>query len=288
MNSRKNNLITFLNPKSNIAEAYRVLRTNVQFSSVDKKLKTLVMTSAIPGEGKTTSICNMAVTFAQAGHKVLLIDGDLRKPAVHKVFGEKIDKGLSLAITNLVNYKSHIIHSEISKLDLLLAGPIPPNPAELLSSNNFKTLLEILEKSYDYIFIDSPPVSPFTDAVIMSTITDGVILVVSSGKADKEVILYSYNLFKNINVKVIGVILNNLDVKSRTNYNYYYYNYLYSYYYDVENEKDDKKTKRRRKRELKKHDKKVYSYKYKTKIRDEVHKKEFIDFLNKKDKDTEE
>ena len=282
MKDRFKTLITFLDPKSNISESYRVLRTNLQFSSVDKKMKTIVVTSSAPGEGKTTSICNMAVTFAQAGNKVLLIDGDLRKPRIHRVFHEKIDKGLSLAITNLVNYKSNIVHSEIPNLDLILAGPIPPNPAELLASNNFKALLEVLEKTYDYILIDSPPVSPFTDAVVMSTVCDGVIMVVSSGMVDKEVIIYSTNLFKTVKSHIIGVILNNLDVKSRANYNYYYYNYLYRYYYDNE-ESDSKKAKRERKKAAKKKHKKNYTYGHRGSLDDELRKKEFIEFLNSKE-----
>lgn len=282
MKDRVATLITFLNPKSNIAESYRVLRTNLQFSSVDKKLKTIVFTSAAPGEGKTTNICNMAVTFAQAGNKVLLIDGDLRKPRIHRVFHETIEKGLTLAITNLVNYKANIVHSEISNLDLMLSGPIPPNPAELLASNNFKALLEILEKTYDYILIDSPPVSPFTDAVVMSTICDGVILVVSSGMVDKDVVIYSTNLFKTVKANIIGVILNNLDVKSRANYNYYYYNYLYRYYYDIDDD-SSKKSKRKRKRAAKKKRKKTYTYGHRGSLDEELRKKEFIEFLNTKE-----
>lgn len=280
---REFNLVTFLNPKSNISESYRVLRTNIQFSSVDKKLKSIIVTSAAPGEGKTTNICNMAVTFAQAGNKVLLIDGDLRKPRIHRVFGVRSERGLTLAITHMDTYKDNIISSKINNLDLMLSGPIPPNPAELLASKNFKKLIELLNEDYDYILIDSPPTSPFTDAVVMSTVCDGVILVVSSGMIDKEVIKYAKEQFVNVNVKILGVILNNLDIKSRSNYNYYYHNYLYRYYYDDSNESHVKKSKFNIFK-LRKKNKNAY---YRSHGSSDEKKKDFIDFLNQEKKDEE-
>ncbi len=273
MTELKSNLVTYFDPKSNNAESYRVLRTNIQFSNVDKKLKSILITSAGPGEGKTTNVCNIAVAFAQAGHKTLLIDADMRKPRVHRVFNESAAKGLSLAITDIVNYKQNIHKTEIHNLECMFSGPIPPNPAELLNSNNFKALMELLEKEYDYIFLDTPPSSPFTDAIVLSTNCDGVLLVISSGMVDREVIKYTISLFKNVNANVLGVVLNNLDTTSRTNYNYYYYNYLYRYDYNEELPEGQKKKIRKKRRK-----KSYYSYGKNTNTEKQ---KEFIEFLNK-------
>jgi capsular exopolysaccharide synthesis family protein len=276
----RKSFVTHFDPKSNNAESYRVLRTNIQFSNVDKELKSIIITSAGPGEGKTTNVCNIANSFAQAGHRTLLVDADMRKPRIHRIFNESAAKGLSLAITNLVQYRDYIHKSEISNLDVMFSGPIPPNPAELLNSNNFKALLEILEKEYDYIFFDTPPASPFTDAIVLSTVCDAVLLVVSSGMVDKEVIKYSISLFNNVKANILGVVLNNLDTGSMTNYNYYYYNYLYRYNYgDDLTEKERKKLRRRRKKAS------YYSY---ARTPNEEKQKEFLEFLNKDSEENKE
>ena len=276
----RKSFVTHFDPKSNNAESYRVLRTNIQFSNVDKELKSIIITSAGPGEGKTTNACNIANSFAQAGHRTLLIDADMRKPRIHRIFNESAARGLSLAITNLVQYRDYIHKSEIHNLDVMFSGPIPPNPAELLNSNNFKALLEILEKEYDYIFFDTPPASPFTDAIVLSTVCDAVLLVVSSGMVDKEVIKYSLSLFNNVKANILGVVLNNLDTGSKTNYNYYYYNYLYRYNYgDDLTEKERKKLRRRRKKAS------YYSY---ARTPNEEKQKEFLEFLNKDSEENKE
>ena len=280
MTDLKRSLITHFDSKSNNAESYRVIRTNIQFSNVDKKLKSILVTSASPGEGKTTTVCNIAVAFAQAGHRTILIDADMRKPRVHRIFSESNAKGLSLAITDLVNYRSNIHRSEIHNLDVMFSGPIPPNPAELLNSNNFKALLELLEKDYDYIFFDTPPSSPFTDAIVLSTVVDAVLLVISSGKVEKEVIKYTISLFRNVNANILGAILNRLDSSSRTNYNYYYYNYLYRYEYG-ENMSEREKKKVRKKRRKKSY----YEYSHSS---NPDKQKEFMEFLNKDEEVSEE
>ncbi len=247
MKHRRLNLVSYFNPKSSGAESFRVLRTNIQFSNVDRNIKSLVITSAAPGEGKTTVVCNSAVAFAQAGNKVLLIDGDLRKPKIHSVFGFDSHKGLSLAITDMVNYKSYISKSEIDNLDIMPSGPVPPNPVELLGSNSFKALMEILKKEYDYIFLDSPPSSPFTDAAVTATACDGVLFVISAGMVNKDVIKYAISHFTNIKIDILGVVLNNVEIKSKA-YGNYYYNYLYRNDYAEEERKPGKNGKRKNKK----------------------------------------
>ncbi|MBN2884250.1 MAG: CpsD/CapB family tyrosine-protein kinase, partial [Clostridia bacterium] len=162
--------------------------------------------------------------------------------------------------------------TEIPNLECMFSGPIPPNPAELLNSNNFKALMQLLENEYDYIFIDTPPSSPFTDAIVLSTNCDGVVLVISSGMIDREVIKYTISLFKNVNANILGVVLNNLDTGSRTNYNYYYYNYLYRYDYN-ENPSGKKRKKRRTNKK-----KPFYSH---GNLNNPEKQKEFMEFLNK-------
>lgn len=238
-----NRLITLFNPKSNIAEAYRVLRTNIQFSKIDHDLKTILVTAAGPEEGKTTNACNLAITFAQAGNRVLLIDGDMRKPSIHSAFNRSNTKGLSLAITEIAGYRGNIINTEIYNLDIMTSGPIPPNPVELLGSESFKSLLGLLKKEYDYIIIDSAPTSMFADAVVMSSLCDGTLFVVASGEVDKKVIKYAIGQLETIKANIIGVILNKARFKKRKGY--YYYNY-HSYGYGHNTNRKSKRKKGRR------------------------------------------
>ncbi|KAB3583730.1 CpsD/CapB family tyrosine-protein kinase, partial [Phocaeicola vulgatus] len=176
-------LITISNPKSPVAEAYRTLRTNIQFSNIDGNLQTICVTSSGPGEGKSTTISNLAETFAQAGNRVAIIDCDLRKPRLHRIFKLTNTKG----VTTLLSGQSEIedvIQVAGSDLTVITSGPIPPNPSELLGSKRMKDLLEVLKKRYDIVLIDAPPVGLVTDAAILSAIVDGIILVVASGKTD--------------------------------------------------------------------------------------------------------
>lgn len=217
-------IITHINPKSSVSEAYRVLRTNIQYSSIDKPLKTIVITSAGPMEGKTTTIANLAVTFAQAGTKVLLIDADLRKPNVHKVFKFLNNRGLTNFLTAQVELKSYIRHDIIKSLDILTSGTIPPNPSEILNSGAMKNFMERVRSEYDIVLIDSPPVCSVTDASIISTYVDGTILVVKSGKTEIDAVKRAKEILEKVNANIIGVVLNNLDKKSLGN-NYYQHYY---------------------------------------------------------------
>ena len=237
----ENTIITHTDPKSPVSEAYRVLRTNIQYSSVDKPLKTIVVTSAGPMEGKTTTIANLAVTFAQTGSKVLLIDTDLRKPKVHKVFKLFNEKGITNLLTAQEDFASFIRHDVVKNLDVLTSGTIPPNPSELLNSNAMRTFLNEKKEEYDIILLDSPPVGSVTDAAVLSTFVDGTILVAKSGKVEVDAVKRAKEMLDQVNANIIGVVLNNLDKKAIGN------NYYYQYYYS--DETTDKKKRKKRKTE---------------------------------------
>ncbi|WHH57520.1 CpsD/CapB family tyrosine-protein kinase [Petroclostridium sp. X23] len=239
MQEQRPSLITHNNPKSPISEAYRVLRTNIQFSGVDKPLKIMVVTSAGPGEGKSTTIANLAITFAQSGSKVLLIDGDLRKPKVHKTFNTHNQTGLTNVLAQHADYKQYVKQCDIDNLDILTSGPIPPNPSELLSSNSMKKLLERFREDYEIVLIDAPPVGTVTDAAILSTIVDGTILVAASGQVEIEAAQRAKQLLEKVNANIIGVVLNKLSKNEQGNYYYYYY-----YYYGEDDGNDKKKRKK--------------------------------------------
>ncbi|OGO79276.1 MAG: capsular biosynthesis protein [Clostridiales bacterium GWB2_37_7] len=233
--SYKNSLIVHADPKSPIAEAYRVLRTNIQFASVDKPIKTIVVTSSTPGEGKTTTIANLAVTFSQSGSRVLLIDADLRKPRVHKAFDLTNIHGMTTVLAEQRDYKTCINKTDIENLFVLTSGPIPPNPSELLSSNAMKKFLEALCNDFDMILIDAPPVGVVTDAAILSTIVDGTILVVSSGNVEIDAAQRAKLLLEKVNAKLLGVVLNKITKENQGG------RYSYDYYYadDYDNEKNN-------------------------------------------------
>ena len=207
-------------PKSIVAESYRTLRTNIQYSSFDKEYKIIVVTSSDPGEGKSTTAGNLALSMAQDDKKVILIDCDLRKPSLHKKFKVSNLVGLSDVIigkTDLVK----AVHKYSKNLVLLTSGKIPPNPSEMLSSKIMESLLETLRESFDYIILDTPPVQAVTDSQILSTKADGTILVVRAEKTKRESVQNAVNLLKKVNANIIGIVLNGVD-SSRNKYYYYY------------------------------------------------------------------
>jgi len=216
-------IISQLNPKSPVSEAYRMLRTNIQYSSVDTDLQVLMITSAGPGEGKTTTVGNLAVTYAQADQKVLVIDADLRKPTMHRIFRQSNRTGLSTVLTNQSDVNHEIKSTDIPNLHILTSGPIPPNPSELLNSNRMRTLLEELKQSYTRIIIDTPPTLVITDAQIVSTLCQGVILVIDSEKVKKDAAIKAKASLDKVNANIIGVVLNNVSQKNNDSYYYYYY-----------------------------------------------------------------
>lgn len=219
-----NLLILLKDPKSPVSEAYRVLRTNLQFSGVDKRLRSIVFTSAAPGEGKSVTVCNTATTFAQAGSRVLAIDADLRKPKIHKIFKIQNRKGLTNLLALHEDYNECITEGPVKNLDILTSGAIPPNPSELLASKAMEELLEKLLEQYEYIFIDSPPVCAVTDASILSTKVDGTILVVASGGVERDSLQYAKELLEKVGANIVGVVLNKVPRAGKGGYYYYYYN----------------------------------------------------------------
>ncbi|HKV38883.1 MAG TPA: polysaccharide biosynthesis tyrosine autokinase, partial [Blastocatellia bacterium] len=215
-----------LDSRSTAAEAYRGLRTSVLLSAAGGPPKTVMFTSGQPGEGKTTTSVNTAISLAQLGARVLLIDCDLRKPNTHKVFGVKHTRGLSTYLSgDHVQIEEVTTQLPIPNLSLISSGPIPPNPAELISSEKMRNLLGMLAQRYDHILIDSPPLMHVTDPVILSTMVDGVILVIHGGKSTRDVVRRARQELASVGAKVFGVVLNNLDLKREGYDDYYYYNY---------------------------------------------------------------
>ncbi|MCF0149667.1 MAG: CpsD/CapB family tyrosine-protein kinase [Clostridium sp.] len=207
-------------PKSIAAESYRTLRTNIQYSSFDKEYRIIVVTSSEPGEGKSTTAGNLALCMAQGDKKVVLIDCDLRKPSLHKKFKVSNLVGLSDVIIGKTDLAT-AAHRYNKNLVLLTSGKIPPNPSEMLSSKTMEKLLESLKDSFDYIILDTPPVQAVTDSQILSTKSDGTILVVKAERTKKDSVENAINLLKKVNANIIGTVLNGIDV-SRNKYYYYY------------------------------------------------------------------
>lgn len=226
-------IVANINPKSPSAEAYRILRTNIQFTNVDKTIKSIVITSPGPGEGKSTIIVNLAVAMAHNNKKVLLVDTDLRKPNVHTFFGLDNSTGITNILSEDIEYTKVIQHTDIGKLYILASGPIPPNPSELLGSHKIKLLLNEVKEEYDIVLFDSPPVCFVTDAAVLSTIVDGVILVCASGQTTIENAKSAKALLNKVNANILGVVLNKIAKKNG------YYNKICEYYTYYEDEPYD-------------------------------------------------
>ncbi|MGG7078806.1 CpsD/CapB family tyrosine-protein kinase [Clostridium sardiniense] len=209
-------------PKSIPAESYRVLRTNIQYSSVDKKINKILVTSSEPGEGKSTTSGNLAFTFAQDEKKVLLIDCDLRKASIHKKFRISNNIGLSDVILDKGKLEKAIVKRN-DYLDILPAGKVPPNPSELLGSKALENLLNELGEKYDVVILDTPPLHAVTDAQILSTKVDGVILVVRAEKTKKESVIDAKASLDKVHANILGTVLNGGE-RSKGKYYYYYGN----------------------------------------------------------------
>lgn len=214
-------LITKYHSNSLVSEQYRTIRTNIQFSTVDKELKTLIVTSSVPNEGKSTTIANLAVTFAQEGKKVLLVDTDMRKPTLHYTFDLTNTFGLTSVLTKQIDLTEAVVDSGVENLSVLTCGPVPPNPAELLNSKAMDEFFASALESFDLILFDSPPVLAVTDAQILANKCDGTIFIVSSGSTEKEQALKAKELLLSAQGNILGVVLNNK--KSTSNDTYYYY-----------------------------------------------------------------
>jgi len=228
-------LVTQVRPQSQMAESYRALRTSLLLSSLGAPPKVIMITSARPQEGKTTTAINSAIVLAQKGVRVLLVDADLRRPSVHKTLGMGPRSGLSNVLTGNATLEQAITVSPIlPNLFILAAGSPPPNPAELLASSNMKDVLKELREQYDHVVIDTPPTLSVTDAVVLSPRVDAIILVIRSGQTTKQALRRARDILMQVNARVTGVLLNAVDLTSPDYYYYYEYQGKYSHYYQEE------------------------------------------------------
>jgi capsular exopolysaccharide synthesis family protein len=221
-------LVTFGRPKSMLSEAYRNVRTSILLSFSEQPPKRIVISSPNPGEGKTTTVINTAIALSQTGARVLIVDSDMRKPRVHEIFGEENGVGLSNFLSGNAKLGAAIKKTPIRNLFYLPSGPIPPNPTELLGSNLFKTTMHFLGEKFNHIVFDSPPVLGFADSIILSASVDGILLVVSGGKTPRETLQRAKDALCQVNAKILGVVINQVDI-GRSDYGYYYYRYQYYY-----------------------------------------------------------
>jgi capsular exopolysaccharide synthesis family protein len=243
-------LITQYSPKSTASESYRGIRTSLLFSSADRPPKVILVTSAGPSEGKTLTSTNLAITMAQAGSRVVIVDCDMRKPKVHKMFGIGRDKGMSsVLVSNELEsiLQDVIIHSDIPNLDVIPCGPIPPNPSEIIGSQKMSRIMEKLQEQYDRIIVDSPPITAVTDSAVLAKFVDGVMLVVHAGVTPRQVVKTGLEQVQGVDANVLGAVLNDVDTGKES---YYYYQYYY-YYYGEDGEK--KHRNRRKKRSSKRY-----------------------------------
>jgi polysaccharide biosynthesis transport protein len=222
-------LLIFADPRSSLSESYRQLRTSILLSTAGHAPKSLLITSSLPSEGKTTTATNTAISLAQTGAKVLIIDADMRRARLHSVFNVPNMKGLSTVLSSDLTDQEilDVVHyDERTKVHVLTSGPIPPNPAELIGSGQMVNLLKTLQGSFSHVVVDSPPITSFTDGVLIASLVDGVILVVHSGKSSRQVVKRSRQLLTDVRAKILGVVLNNVNLNSQDNYYYYqsYYN----------------------------------------------------------------
>jgi succinoglycan biosynthesis transport protein ExoP len=245
-------LITFIQPRSKISEAYRSFRTNIQFSMIDlPKNAKILITSSNPNEGKSVTAANLGVVLAQAGHKVLILDSDLRRPVQHKIFGLQNMKGLSdvllgLGDAQIPNEILTLVQWNINKtpikgLSVLTSGPLPPNPSELLGSNKMKEVIKVLGEYYDYVLLDSPPVLVVTDASILTARTDGTIIVTDSNSTTKKSLSISVQTLRGVSkeANLLGIVINNISPQRG---GYYSTNYYGKSYYLDESPKDNNRT----------------------------------------------
>jgi capsular exopolysaccharide synthesis family protein len=224
-------LIALEDTRSAMAEAYRHLRTSLLFSSAGKPPQTMLVTSSQPAEGKTTTAINTAITLAQSGADVVIIDCDLRRPRLHNHFSMENTNGLTNYLSGDRNTENLLKpYPHLPKLKVITSGPIPPNPAELLSSNEMKNLLQFLKGNYKHVIIDSPPAISFTDAAILSTLVDGVVIVAMMNKSSINLMRRFKQRMTNIGARIYGVVLNGIKPSS-VEYGYYGYGYNYNYYY---------------------------------------------------------
>jgi non-specific protein-tyrosine kinase len=220
-NSHSDSLVTLTSPRAPVSEAYRTLRTNLEFSSLDKPIKTMVVTSPGPEEGKSTTLANLAVTLAQAEKQVILVDCDLRRPSQHELFGLSNGVGLTtMVVDDEVMKNPPILDTGVAGLRLLTSGPLPPNPSELVGSRRMSEIIAALSEQADIVLFDAPPVVAVTDAAVLASRVDGVLLVVKAGGTKRDQARRAKALLEKVNAHVVGAVLNN--IKMDTSYYRYY------------------------------------------------------------------
>jgi capsular exopolysaccharide synthesis family protein len=219
-------LVALEEPKSAAAEAYRALRTNIQFASPDNPVHTILATSTSPDDGKSTTIANLAVTFAAAGSRTILVDADLRRPHLHRIFGLSNDVGLTTLISSMARGDSgndsdlNLAQTQVENLLVLTSGPVPPNPAEMLSSQRMADVLAMLRERAEYVLIDTPPIIAVTDAAVLASRVDGVVIVVNAGKTRRDLASKAKDILQQVNANILGVVLNNAKI-DKSAYEYY-------------------------------------------------------------------
>lgn len=219
-------LIAHTAPKSAAAEAYRVLRTNIQFASPDKPVHTILTTSTSPDDGKSTTIANLAITFAASGSPTVLVDADLRRPHLHRIFNLSNDTGLTTLVSEMARGREGeaarppLQDTQIPNLKVLTSGPVPPNPAEILASQRMAEILALLRGSAEYVLIDTPPIIAVTDAAVLAPRADGVLLVINAGKTRRDLAVKARDMLRQVNANLLGVVLNNAQI-DKSAYAYY-------------------------------------------------------------------
>lgn len=219
-------LVAYAEPKSAAAEAYRTLRTNITFASPDKPVHTLLVTSTSPDDGKSTTIANLAITFASSGSPTVLVDADLRRPHLHTIFGLSNEAGLTTLVADMARSKGGAVpklplqETQVDNLQLLTSGPVPPNPAEILASQRMGELLALLRSKAEYVLIDTPPIIAVTDAAVLAPKVDGVLIVINAGKTKRDLAVKARDMLRQVNANILGVILNNAQI-DKSAYTYY-------------------------------------------------------------------
>jgi protein-tyrosine kinase len=220
-------LVVIDDARSFPAEAYRVLRTNLHYANPDKPLKRLLVTSSAPGEGKSTTLANMAVILSQADRSVLVVDSDLRRPVIHKIFRQKVEPGLTSFLAGDALFEMVVAKTAVANLSVVPAGPIPPNPAELLASRRMREFLDLATERYDLVMLDSPPVLAVTDACALASLMDGVVFVVGSGKVPRAAVRRAKGQLEAAQGKILGAVVNQFDSRASEGYGRTYYQQYY-------------------------------------------------------------
>ena len=238
-------LVSVHSSKSVASESFRGVRTSILFSSIEARPRVILVASAGPREGKTVCTSNLAITMAQTGSRVVILDSDMRRPEIHKLFNTRRNKGMSSVLAGSSALRDVIVPTDIENLDLIPCGPIPPNPSEMLGSQNMLHLIEALKKKYARIVIDSAPITAVTDAVVLSHAADSVLMVIRAADTPRQMVQNCIAKLKAVNANILGAVLNCVDM-SRNNYYYYYQYYYYYYGEDGRNKKKFDRRKRRK------------------------------------------